>query len=252
VASGVRGDIVKAVRVELKYAVPEDLAVWALQWSGVFLERDFGLTGPQKVTSLYLDTPSLAFFRWHREARPDRFKLRIRGYGDGNREFVWAEIKRKAGSVVYKQRAALPVRGLDSVLREDPPLETSGFGDTELPALRDFVRRRFAFHAEPKLLIKCQRDALREKGPAGEIAITVDRCTVYQPTRRHDLVDDPNLWRTVVLPASTGPATAIIELKYMRQAPTWMKTLMLKLAPHRVQFSKYRAAMQQHTRMVRL
>lgn len=232
------------MRVELKYAVPEDLAAWVLQWSGVFLERDLGLSGPQQVTSLYLDTPTLTFFRWHCEGRPDRFKLRIRGYGDGKRDFVWAEIKRKTGAIVEKQRAAVLVHGLGSVLRNDPRLAAPGFEDSESPALHDFVNRRVAFHAEPKMLISYQRDALREKGPAGEIAITVDRRTKYQPTRRHDLVDDPNLWRTLVLPA---PATAIVELKYMRQAPTWMKTLMLKLAPHRIRFSKYRAAMQQYT-----
>lgn len=231
------------MRVELKYAVPEDIAAWALQWSGVFLKRDFGLSGPQQVTSLYLDTPTLTFFRWHRERRPDRFKLRIRGYGDRTRDRVWAEIKRKTGVIVRKDRAALPVGGLDFVLRGNPL--AAGFGESESPALHDFVKRRLAFHAEPKLLIRYHRDALREKGPGGEIATTVDRRLQYQPTRRHDLLDDPNLWRTLVLPR---PAMAIVELKYMGQAPTWMKTLMLKLAPHRVGFSKYRAAMQQHTR----
>ena len=78
----------EVVRVEFKYSVPEGMAMWALQWSGVFLDRDRGLMGPQLITSLYLDTPTLTFFRWHREQRPDRFKLRIRGYGDNTRECV--------------------------------------------------------------------------------------------------------------------------------------------------------------------
>jgi hypothetical protein len=38
----VSGAIVEVVRVELKYSVPENLAAWALRWSGVFLERDQG------------------------------------------------------------------------------------------------------------------------------------------------------------------------------------------------------------------
>ena len=226
------------MRVELKYAVPEGVAAWALQWSGVFLHRDRDLMGPQQVTSLYLDTPTLTFFRWHREQRPDRFKLRIRGYGDSTRDFVWAEIKRKAGTVVHKERAPLSVSALDSVLR----------GAAPAMELEEFVKRRRAFHAAPKLLVTCSRDALREKGASGEIAITVDRNIQYQPTCRHDLTDDPRLWRDVWLPRPMGPSWAIVELKYMHQAPTWMKTIMMRLSPYRVGFSKYRAAMQQHVR----
>ena len=218
----------EVVRVELKYSVPENLAAWALQWSGVFLERDSGLAGPQQITSLYLDTPTLTFFRWHSEQRADRFKLRIRGYGESNRECVWAEIKRKAGAVVYKQRAVLATVALDSVLRGEAP-------SSELA---------------PKLLLNCQRDALRQKSASGEIAITVDRDIQYQPSCRHDLVDDPRRWRAVVLPCPAEPAQAIVEVKYMHRPPTWMTTLMLRLGPYRVGFSKYRAAMQQHTRRV--
>ena len=230
----------EVVRVEFKYSVPENVAAWALQWSGVFLQRDRGLAGPQQVTSLYLDTPSLTFFRWHREQRPDRFKLRIRGYGDGNRDCVWAEIKRKADMVVFKKRVPLSVTALDSVLRGQAPSSD----------LEDFVRRRQVFNAAPKLLVTCTRDALREQGAFGETAVTVDRDIRYQPTLRYDLLDDPRLWRPVSLPRRVGQAAAILELKYMHQAPVWMATLMRRLSPYRVGFSKYRAAMQQQTRRV--
>src|SRR5688572_5462272 len=157
------------------------MAAWALQWSGVFLDRDRGLTAPQQVTSLYLDTPSLTFFRWHREQRPDRFKLRIRGYGDGTRDCVWAEIKRKAGIVVFKKRAPLSIVALESVLRGQAPSAD----------LEEFVKRRQAFNATPRLLLTCERDALRGQTAFGETAVTVDRGIRYQATRRYDLIDDP-------------------------------------------------------------
>ena len=227
-------------RVELKYSVPESMAAWALQWSGVFLIRDRGLTGPQRVTSLYLDTPTLTFFRWHREQRPDRFKLRIRGYGDGDRDCVWAEIKRKAGMAVFKERAPLSVTALDSVLRGQAPSAN----------LQEFVRRRLAFNAAPRLLLTCKREALRQQDAFGETAVTIDREIRYQPSRRYDLIDDPCLWRAVKLPRSADGAAAIIEIKYVHQPPAWMSTMILRLARYRVGFSKYRAAMQQHTRRV--
>jgi hypothetical protein len=214
------------------------MAAWALQWSGVFLLRDRGLTGPQQVTSLYLDTPTLTFFRWHREQRPDRFKLRIRGYGDGNRDCVWAEIKRKAGTTVFKERAPLAVTALDRVLRGPAPSAD----------LEEFVKRRQAFNAAPRLLLTCKREALRQQDAFGETAVTIDREIRYQPSRRSDLLDDPRLWRAVRLPWSAHGAAAIIEIKYVHQPPVWMSTMMSRLASYRVGFSKYRAAMQQHTR----
>jgi len=231
---------VEVVRVELKYAVPESLAAWTLQWSGVFLERDYGLTGPQQVTSLYLDTPTLTFFRWHGEQRTDRFKLRIRGYGNSIRDCVWAEIKRKTGMIVHKHRTSLSLGALESLLR----------GGVSSPELEEFVKRHKAFHAAPKMLLTCSRDALRQKSISGEVAVTVDRNIHYQPTCRLDLVDEPRLWKAVILPNTGVPTRAIVELKYLHQAPTWMKAVMVRLAPYRVGFSKYRAAMQQHTRRV--
>jgi hypothetical protein len=236
---------VEVVRVELKYSVPEDLAAWALRWSGVFLGRDRGMVGPQRVTSLYLDTPTLTFFRWHREKRADRFKLRIRGYGDRSHELVWAEIKRKAGVIVHKQRAPLPVLALDSILAGHLP-ET--LADTPTGDLAEFMKRRKAFLAAPILLVSCERDALRERGAWGELAVTVDRNIRYQPTSQQNLIANPQGWTTLKLPQAVEPSAAIIEVKYLQQPPAWMATLMRKLAPYQLGFSKYRAAMQQHSR----
>ena len=208
----------EVVRVEIKYAVPENLAGWTLQWAGVFLRRDQGLTGPQKLTTLYLDTPTLAFYRWHSEERPERFKLRVRGYSHGPQDRVWAEIKTKKGIVIRKDRAAVSTNRLDALLH----------GETPASELQEFVRRRRAFDASPKLLVACERDALREKSAAGEIGVTVDRHIRYQPTRRNDLIDDPHLWRPVQLPqllpllTLDKPPQAIVELKYMQTAPSWM------------------------------
>src|SRR5262245_23727921 len=86
-------------RIEVKYVVPERLAAQVLRWSSVFLTGDGRARMAQRVTSLYLDTPTLKFFRWHLEGRRDRFKLRIRTYGDRSDGPLYAEIKRKTGFV---------------------------------------------------------------------------------------------------------------------------------------------------------
>jgi len=120
-----------------------------------------------------LDGPDLPFLRWNLQGRSDRFKLRIRAYGNDIGPLVYAEIKSKTGSVVRKQRADIPVTLLTTLLgvgRPDPAflLKT---GDSSV--VSEFVRRRQHFQAEPKMLITCLRRSLRKNGPGGEVAVTM-------------------------------------------------------------------------------
>ena len=223
-----------ADRHELKYAVAEATAIEVIQWTSAFLQRDRGIAGAQRITSLYLDTPTLAFYQWHEERRKERFKLRVRTYGDGGHA-AWLEIKRKNAGVVRKEREEVPMAILASLLR------SSGSSNRTCNA---FLTERVKRQAEPRMLIRCSRDAFREKTPAGEIAVTVDRDIVCQPTSRYDMVAPAN-WSPVQLPAPAGPAMAIVEVKFQQEPPVWMATLMESLAGMKVSFSKYHAAVKQ-------
>jgi hypothetical protein len=229
--------------MEIKYAVSERAAVEILRWSSVFLKGD---CISQRVTSLYLDTPTLRFFRWHLDGCRDRFKLRVRGYGTQFDDRLYVEVKRKTGSIVRKERAEIPVATLTAALVAENAVTEQVFGGSKSEALHSFLDKRAAFHAEPKMLVRCQRQSLRENSVSGEVAVTIDREIEYQQTSRRDLLSDPLAWRSVSLPARGGSEAAIIELKYFSRPPQWMRTLMARLVPHRVNFSKYKAAMQQH------
>lgn len=227
-------------RVEKKYAVSERLAERVLEWSAGFLKRDRGLD-EQRVTTLYLDTPSLTFYHAHLDREADRFKLRIRGYGDPPGDTVYAEIKRKAGDLVRKDRAELSFAMLSAIL-DDQHLEAACS-----PAVHEFVKTLSSFGAGPWTLVSGLRNALREHTADGELAVTADRQLIFQPTSRYSLAGDPTAWRPLMLPHH---ASAIVELKYVNQPPDWMATLMAELKPHRVRFSKYGAAIQQECQEV--
>ena len=63
-------------RVELKYAVPEDVAAHVLSLGLAFLDREVHAAEQrQRITSLYLDTPHRTFLRWHRARAADRFSF---------------------------------------------------------------------------------------------------------------------------------------------------------------------------------
>ena len=230
-----------AGRLELKYCVPEQVAKRVLDVARPFLVPDVLAQGPrQRVTSLYLDTANLTFLRWHRERAGDRFKLRIRRYGELPAPTLYAELKRKTESVVRKRRAAFPAAALRAVI------EGAGLPDTA-PSLRDASNlREFASHrresgAMPRMLVTCIRESLRD--PDDGTAVTVDRSLQYQPTRSVHLTGDECAWRPIPLPCTSEPATAIVELKYGVLPPPWMDALIGQLTPWRVSFSKYAAAM---------
>lgn len=230
-------------RVELKHAVPEAVAAQALDWSRAFLGPDRGAPGLQRVTSLYLDSPELTFYQWHRQRRTHRFKLRVRGYGDQPADRVFAEVKENAGHVRRKSRAELPAAALAPFLISG---DRTPCGCASGAARDEFTGRSRAYGARPTVLVSCMREALRETGAAGEVAVTVDRRLVYQATARADLVAGPAGWRALMLPVRPGPNLAIVELKYVDCPPAWMATLLRHLTPYRVSFSKYAAAVRQH------
>jgi hypothetical protein len=228
-------------RTELKYCVPARIADRVLDIACGYLPPDPFALGPrQRITSLYLDTPSLTFLRWHRERATDRFKLRIRWYGDDPAPTLYAEVKRKTGSVVRKRRAAFAADALPLVLKSSDVTGSAAWpGRTD--DLEAFVRHRSQCAAAPRVLITCVRESLRDAREG--TAVTVDRDLRYQPTRGGDLVGAEGAWRPMPLPTVANAATALVELKYALDPPPWMEALIAELAPWRISFSKYAAAM---------
>jgi hypothetical protein len=264
-------DLLVKGRTELKYSLPGPIADTALHEARGYLRHDTFALGPQQlVTSLYLDTAHLTFLRWHRERVLDRFKLRIRRYGDEAAATLYAEVKRKTGSVVRKHRAAFPADTLHAVLSahageiladaarapvgrvlSDPARASVGRVLLD-PALEEFVSHRSRCGAKPTMLVTCVRESLRD--PRDGTAVTVDRDLRYQPTCRWDTDALKSVFlansagpsrerRSIPLPDVPGRATALLELKYVLDPEPWMATLIEELAPWRVSFSKYAAAM---------
>jgi hypothetical protein len=222
-------------RFENKYALPATVATQVLEHARQFLSPDRGLDGPQRISSLYLETPDLTFYQWHNDRRADRFKLRIRGYGEALSRSVYLEIKRKSGELVRKRRAEVQLAKLSRVL--------AGAESADSSALREFLKVHREFDVQPKVLISCLRTAFRGRNAYGEVAVTADREIVCQPAFRYELVGDQDAWRPLVLP---GEAVSIVELKYVHEPPAWMVGVMSQLLNHRVRFSKYATAMEQH------
>jgi hypothetical protein len=234
------------VRVELKYCVPEDVAARVLRTARLFLRPDNQAAGEtQAITSLYLDTPSLTFLRWHLEGASERFKLRVRAYGAAPHAIVYAEVKRKCGVICRKRRVAVQSDAIRALL-DGAGVPPSVASDRDL-ALHDFVWRKVTFGATPKVLTRSIRESWRDGG-GGETAVTVDRSVTFRraaepATLCPDTLCPERGWQPMPLPQHAGRTAAVLELKHGVNLPAWMAIVIRELAPWRTSYSKYVVAM---------
>lgn len=230
-------------RHELKYWVPEARLPELIRFLEQHLVHDpNGVTG-QINTSMYFDTPDLAFFRAHNESAPDRRKLRIRAYGDPPSGVAFFETKRKIKMVTVKTRASMPLSEVRSVL--DGTYEAlPEVKPKERRHLESFLFMRTVTHAEPLVLVRANRIAFSSPDPADDIRVTFDMGITFQRARGPTFDCDPNGWIPIDGEAQHGRQGphVLLELKFPRIAPGWMRPLTEWLGTPRISYSKYMSA----------
>jgi hypothetical protein len=224
-------------RQELKYWLPEPVAQRVHLFAAPFVEHDpaAGHLGRQRVTSLYLDTPGLDFYRWHLASAADRFKLRVRYYGDSPGDTVFFEVKRRVGRLVDKRRAPVLSANLAGLLAGTSASREA----TQAEHLRRFLYLMNLHRATPKLVVTCFRLAYRSRESWDKARATLDREISFQVASPATLFGDLGRWRPAPAP---GPG-ALLELKFSEHLPWWMNALASRLARYRIAYSKYVAAM---------
>jgi hypothetical protein len=222
-------------RHECKFVVPEAVAAKVLQRVGPFVEPDPNARAlpnhTYSIASLYLDTPDDALRHETIDGRADRFKLRIRSYGDGQGDRLYFEIKSRRDRVVLKQRCPIPREQLAAVLRGDltslPTLPSIARS-----ALHEFVRRMLMRAATPRCIVRYRRQAYMGRGDH-EVRVTVDRELSVLPTRDALLRLDHPAYQPVPVDG------VVLELKFTDRSPGWLTETVRALGLRRRSFSKY-------------
>lgn len=231
-------------RHELKYWVPEERVEEVIRFISEYVEPDPHGANGQINTSLYFDTPDLRFFRTHMESSPDRRKLRIRAYGDPPVGLAFFETKRKVKAVTVKTRASVPMEQMSALL--------DGSYD-ELPQMKpsarrhldDFLFTRTVLQAEPLVLVRANRRAFASPDPADDIRVTFDSSICFQRARGPSFECDANGWIPIdgqQQHGRPGGAHVLLELKFPRIAPSWMRPLTEEMGVPRIAYSKYMSA----------
>lgn len=229
-------------RFEYKYWVDARGAAAVRHAARTFLIPD-GAERLQELTSLYLDGPTRRCFWAHVDGERDRFKLRVRAYGQGVPEVAFLEVKRKVNHVTVKTRARVPAALVTPLLGGD----WRGLEALE-PSARRHAEHFLALQAsqglEPVMLLRYRREAYRSAEALEDVRLTLDDEVRAAPSlgSRLDVGARPF---EPVLPPGVPTGAVLVELKFPRVAPGWMAALVQRLELGRVANSKYVTALRQ-------
>ena len=227
------------MRRELKYLVRETDRDRLYALVAPFVRPDAHAGGAGRpsytVRSVYFDTPDLRDYAEKQSGIQVRKKLRVRAYNlpqPGSRAFL--EIKRKNGRAVWKDRATLPPDTIAQLLNGAPP--EGLIGDRHREAANRFL---FLLRRErrcPTLLVTYDREPLVGRFDPS-LRITLDRrlrCKAY-PTLGPNL---GGLYSEQDLQA-VFPHHFILEVKFDRTFPSWLRHRLATLGLRQQALSKY-------------
>jgi len=229
-------------RYELKYVVPEECARAIAEHVRPYCDPDPFLEGEREYTisSLYLDTPTLAHYHQKRIHQRDRVKVRIRTYGMLSDGPVFLELKRRTGDVVVKSRARVPRERWVALASSPGPVEMP-----DLRALKQYVVEDFRTHVlglamRPVVVVRYDREPYVGRTDPG-VRVTFDRRLRFLPASEfvlpsRDVDYLPFDYAGVFF---AGRSLVVLEIKFDERFPVWVPDLIRRFDLARVSFSKY-------------
>ena len=217
-------DKMQLQRWELKYIIPEELALAVREFVRSYLELDeYGAKrGDLSYTihNLYLDSGDLAIYWGTINGTKNRYKLRLRFYEDNPAAPVFFEIKRRMNDAILKQRGGVKRGAVNGVLGGQLPsaLDLISGDARQLVAVQRFVELASSHCAVPVAHVRYEREAWISPTD-NSVRVTMDRKVLISPEftpRFTAQMDDP----TCVF----GPLV-VLELKFTGRFPDWFKEL---------------------------
>ena len=184
--------------------------------------------GRSTICNLYYDTPDYLLIRRSIEKPVYKEKLRLRSYGTpkaGGK--VFAEIKKKYKSIVYKRRITLPAE------EEENAAAGNISGDSQIAKEILYFFERYAPLA-PRVYLSYEREAFYGVNDRG-FRVTFDDNIL---ARACDLRLTDGSYGTPLLPEGM----ILMEVKCEGALPLWMAKLLSEEKMYKTSFSKYGTA----------
>ena len=243
------------LRYEVKYVIPKSLVPRIREYIKPFCEPDpYGGGDPPTyvITTLQLDSPSLSLHYAKLWDFVNRFKLRVRTYGDPvGKSPVFLEIKSKFRSAIVKRRCQIPFDRWGKYLFGNEIIRGIYFNTgKEEDNFYQFVRLTKEIGARPVMLIRYSRESYFGKMDSYS-RITFDRSLQYQQTYSWDSWGRDAQWRNLDNPVmqtrrhdkEVDFSGVVVEMKALCDVPQWMIALTTEFDLVRVGHCKYSNAM---------
>ena len=218
-------------RRETKYLLTAEQAEAFLREASDLISRD--KYGEYTICNLYLDTDDFYFIEHSLDHPAYKEKLRIRSYGNADREKkIFFEIKKKSKGVVYKRRIIIPfAEAEDYVEKGVRPQSLEGFVPHQIFEELDYLMKKYK--PEPKLYLAYDREAyFMTEHP--EVRITFDK-NIRGRWKNITLTSDED---AELLDTGT-PNYRVMEIKSGRAIPLEITEILSRLKIYPVSFSKY-------------
>lgn len=217
-------DRLQLQRFELKYVIPENVALKVRQFVSGYLEIDeYGATMPNlsyPVHSLYIDSDDLYTYRATINGIKNRYKLRLRYYNEKPESPVFFEIKRRTNATISKQRGGVRRSSVASILAGQLPSPDDMLSKDprQFYAIQRFCELMMAIEAKPTSHVFYMREAWISTAD-NSVRVTMDRQVLCEP--------DPTarLSTTMINPVQPFGDDVILELKFTTRFPEWFKDL---------------------------
>jgi len=233
-------DNMQLQRWELKYVIPEDLALALREFVSSYLEIDeYGANKPNlsySIHNLYLDSDDLQIYWGTINGNKNRFKLRLRFYADNPNPQapVFFEIKRRMNEAILKQRCGIHRPAVEAVLGGQLPevAELVSQDARQLVAIQRFIELSTDLNAYPVAHVSYDREAWISPHD-NSVRVTFDRNVLISPefTARFTAdMDDPT---------SVFGSLVILELKFTGRFPDWFAEMVRIFGLRQGSASKY-------------
>ncbi len=231
-------DRLQTQRFELKYIIPNDVAVRIRDFVQPYLEMDsFGARQEDRsypVHSLYLDSSDLALHQSTINGDKNRYKLRVRFYENWAEAPVYFEIKRREDNAIYKERCPVHRDSVKEIVAGRLPAreDLSDVSPENERALLHFSRLLNELHARPITHVSYRREAWMSHD-SNRVRVTMDRNvrTCPESTVRLEPAMD--------CPVSVFGDAVVLELKFSGRFPVWMRDLVRVFGLRQCSAAKY-------------
>ena len=238
-------------RYETKYVIPKRMVPPIRELIRPFCEPDPNGTGAPPtyiVNTLQLDAPDLTLHHAKLWDFVDRFKLRVRTYGNpvGGSPVIM-EVKGKDRNTILKLRCEIPFDRWGGHLFRNEVIRDVDFKTArETENFYQFLRLTKEIGARPVMLIRYRRESYIGKTDS-YARVTFDSQLEYQQTHAWDSWGVGGRWRALDNPMMQTRrhdmeldfSGVVLELKALQDVPAWIVDVVTKMDLWRVGHCKY-------------